>query len=175
MPIASLRARYPAAFIIAYPHWGSNYLYAAQRQKDLAQAIIDAGADLIVGHGSHMLQEIELYRGRWIVYGIGNFVYNSPGRYSRHEVLPFGLLARLLIQALDGQPVISLQLFPTCTDNEKTGYQSHPVTDRQFGQLIDFYMPHRGERTGLERRLRAGRNGHGLYLSCDIAPLQDAD
>jgi poly-gamma-glutamate capsule biosynthesis protein CapA/YwtB (metallophosphatase superfamily) len=169
--LKNLRELYPDAFLIAFPHWGSNYQYVSDRQKALAQNIIDAGADLIVGHGSHMMQEVEVYKGRWILYGIGNFVYNSPGRFSRYNVLPFGLLARLTVSECNDQICINVQNYPTCIDNDKTGYQSHFVSERQFRQVVDFFMPHKkGEQTGLERRMRAGKDKHGFYLAFDIFP-----
>ena len=40
----------------------------------LAHAIVDAGADLIVGHHPHVLRGVERYRQGWIVYSLGNFV-----------------------------------------------------------------------------------------------------
>ena len=40
-----------------------------------AHAMIDAGADIVVGHGPHVLRGIELYRGRPILYGLGNFLF----------------------------------------------------------------------------------------------------
>jgi poly-gamma-glutamate capsule biosynthesis protein CapA/YwtB (metallophosphatase superfamily)/glutathione synthase/RimK-type ligase-like ATP-grasp enzyme len=169
--LKNLRELYPDAFLIAFPHWGSNYQYVSDRQKALAQNIIDAGADLIVGHGSHMMQEIEVYKGRWILYGIGNFVYNSPGRFSRYDVLPFGLLTRLTVSECNDRICINVQNYPTCIDNDKTGYQSHFVTERQFRQVVDFFMPHhKDKKTNLERRMRAGKDNHGFYLAFDIFP-----
>lgn len=166
--VKKMRELYPEAFLIAFPHWGSNYQYVSERQKALAKNIIDAGADLIVGHGSHMMQEIEWYKGRWVIYGLGNFVYNSPGRFSRYDVLPFGLLARLNLYECNDQVCINVQTYPTFIDNEKTGYQSHFVTENQFRQVVDFCMPHKGAGTGLERRMRAGKDKHGFYLAFDI-------
>lgn len=172
--LAALRQRFPEAFIIAYPHWGSNYLYVVERQEELAKTLIDAGADLIVGHGSHMMQEIGSHNGRWIVYGIGNFVYNSPGRYARHDVLPYGLLTRLIFFIDKGRICINVRLYPTHIDNSKTGYQSHFVTENQFLQAVNFFMPHKGESTGLERKLRSGKDRHGFYLTFDIYRRQNS-
>jgi hypothetical protein len=39
-----------------------------------ARAVIDAGADAVIGHGPHVLRGIEFYRGRPIVYSLGNFL-----------------------------------------------------------------------------------------------------
>lgn len=42
---------------------------------DFARAMIDAGADAVVGHGPHILRGIEIYRGRPILYSLGNFLF----------------------------------------------------------------------------------------------------
>lgn len=166
--LATLRENFPEAFIIAFPHWGSNYRYVVKRQTELATTLVDAGADLVIGHGSHMMQEIGWHRDRWIIYGLGNFVYNSPGRFARHEVMPFGCLSRLNFTVEGEQIRVNVQLYPTYTDNLKTDYRSHFVTEKQFRQVVDFHMPHKGRSTGIERKMRAGRDSHGYYLTFDI-------
>ena len=48
--------------------------------KALARAAVDAGADLVLGHGPHVLRAMEVYRERLVVYSMGNFVgYNQFG------------------------------------------------------------------------------------------------
>lgn len=45
-------------------------------ERELAHLAIDAGADVILGHGQHIIKGVEVYKGRPIVYGLGNFVFN---------------------------------------------------------------------------------------------------
>jgi poly-gamma-glutamate synthesis protein (capsule biosynthesis protein) len=65
-----------ARFVIVSLHWGnegSNAVTAAQRQ--VAEAVTASGAvDVIVGHHSHVVQPIEQVNGRWVVFGLGNFL-----------------------------------------------------------------------------------------------------
>jgi len=51
------------------------------RQKELAHRLVDAGADLILGHHPHRMQGVEMYEGRPVFYSLGNFQFdtNSPG------------------------------------------------------------------------------------------------
>ncbi|MGD9497221.1 MAG: CapA family protein [Armatimonadota bacterium] len=59
-------------------HWGNEYeKEPTQRQKTVARAAIDAGADLIIGHHPHTLQGIGQYRGVPILYSCGNFVFDQ--------------------------------------------------------------------------------------------------
>jgi len=59
-------------------HWGLHYVPAmlAMYQRDLGHAIIDAGADIILGHHPHMLRAIEVYKGKAIFYSLGNFAFD---------------------------------------------------------------------------------------------------
>lgn len=163
--VKALRDAYPHAFIVAFPHWGSNYSYKTERQEHLAKLIIDSGADMIIGHGSHMMQEIDTYRGKWILYGIGNFVFNSPGRFDEYEVQPFGLIPRLSLSEADDAIVMDVRIYPIFVNNKTTGYRSHFVTKAQFKQVLSFLMPYKDETTGLEKTLRAGKDRHGYFLS----------
>ncbi|MCU0514970.1 MAG: CapA family protein [Anaerolineae bacterium] len=62
-------------------HWGVEYtLLQNQRQRHLALLAIDAGADAVIGHHPHWLQGVELYRGRPIVYSLGNFIFDQGYR-----------------------------------------------------------------------------------------------
>lgn len=57
-------------------HWGIEYDQTpSEKQRELAHAMIDAGADIIVGHHPHVLQGIEFYQDKPILYSIGNFIF----------------------------------------------------------------------------------------------------
>jgi poly-gamma-glutamate capsule biosynthesis protein CapA/YwtB (metallophosphatase superfamily) len=61
--------------LIVSAHWGSNWGYVPPKEHVVfAHALMDAGADIVFGHSSHVFRGIESYKGRPIVYGAGNFV-----------------------------------------------------------------------------------------------------
>lgn len=65
-------------FVIVYVHWGVEKDEKPQEyQRTLGQQYIDAGADLVIGSHPHVLQGIEYYKGKPIVYSLGNFVFGS--------------------------------------------------------------------------------------------------
>jgi poly-gamma-glutamate capsule biosynthesis protein CapA/YwtB (metallophosphatase superfamily) len=73
--IAAARAR--CDFLIVFTHWGIEYVTVENgHQQDMAHAAIDAGADLVVGCHPHVIQPNETYRGKLIVYSLGNFVFD---------------------------------------------------------------------------------------------------
>ncbi len=65
-------------FQIAYMHWGNEYemIHSAQQQK-LAQRLIDAGFDAVIGNHPHVVQDIEMYKGKLIIYSLGNFIFDQ--------------------------------------------------------------------------------------------------
>lgn len=67
-----------AELVIFTFHWGEerqHYPNAAQRE--LAHFTIDSGADMVIGHHPHVLQGVETYKGKKIVYSLGNFIYGG--------------------------------------------------------------------------------------------------
>jgi poly-gamma-glutamate synthesis protein (capsule biosynthesis protein) len=71
-----------------YHHWGGRMEGTKLPDRELipiAYKIIDAGADLIIGHHSHTIQHYEIYKGKYIFYSLGNFCFSdliSDGRIS---------------------------------------------------------------------------------------------
>jgi poly-gamma-glutamate synthesis protein (capsule biosynthesis protein) len=67
--------------VIASIHWGSNWGYAVpQGHIDFAHQLIDdAGVDIIHGHSSHHARPLEVYKGKLIIYGSGDFITDYEG------------------------------------------------------------------------------------------------
>lgn len=71
-------ARQLADVVIVSFHTGDEYHLAHNaKQERIYHAAIDAGADLVVGHHPHVVQEVEHYRGGWIAYSLGNFIFDQ--------------------------------------------------------------------------------------------------
>lgn len=129
------RARAQSDFLVFSIHWGVPPQYRAPHQGDLAeyqrpvgQALIDAGADLVVGHHPHSLQGIEIYHGRPICHSLGNFVFDYYGECGSTVVTrnaPYaseGKAGRpwcesvILEVVLDGDGAASYELWPVLLD-----------------------------------------------------------
>jgi poly-gamma-glutamate synthesis protein (capsule biosynthesis protein) len=63
--------------VVVFAHWGEEYVAANNYQKQQARAFIDAGADLVVGAHPHVVQESEIYNGKYIYYSLGNFIFDQ--------------------------------------------------------------------------------------------------
>lgn len=77
------RLRPQVDVLIVSFHWGIHFVPAvlAQYQRYAAHFAIDAGADLILGHHTHILKPMEVYKGKAIIYSMANFALEEPGRF----------------------------------------------------------------------------------------------
>jgi len=76
--IRRARRVHGADLVIPFMHWGQEHEPLANaRQRQLARLMIDAGADAVVGTHPHVVQDTETYRGKPIVYSLGNFVFDG--------------------------------------------------------------------------------------------------
>lgn len=64
--------------VIVMPHWGTEYEpLSNESQRELAGEFVLAGADAVIGAHPHVVQEIEIYKGKPIFYSLGNFVFDQ--------------------------------------------------------------------------------------------------
>ncbi|WP_284581329.1 CapA family protein [Streptomyces sp. 2P-4] len=78
----------PGDIAVVSVHWGSNWGYGVPAGRAaFARALVDAGADVVHGHSSHHARPLELYRGKLILHGCGDFVddYEGIGGYERYR------------------------------------------------------------------------------------------
>ncbi len=72
------KAKENADYVVAYVHWGrENTLDLHPTQLTMGKDFVDAGADVVVGMHSHCMQGAEYYKGKLIVYSLGNFTFSS--------------------------------------------------------------------------------------------------
>lgn len=78
LPREIAAARKQADLVIPYFHWGTEYQNDPHvKQQEAGRAAIDAGADMVLGVHPHWVQAIENYRGKLIVYSLGNFIFDQ--------------------------------------------------------------------------------------------------
>jgi len=104
------RAALQADLVIISIHWGGEYQAApSPRQRMLAEAFAHAGADLVIGHGPHVLQPVERTGKTLVAYSLGNLLfdqlYPEDGRW--------GVILRVT-RTMQGR--MTVELLPTVTD-----------------------------------------------------------
>lgn len=101
--IRRARRVHRADLVIPFMHWGwENERSANARQRQLARAMVEAGADAVIGGHPHVTQDIEFHQGKPIVYSVGNFVMKeTDNAYQRQGWVLRLRLDRQGAQALD--------------------------------------------------------------------------
>lgn len=116
-------------YVILFVHWGANYVQESEDQREMAAEAAAAGVDLVLGHGAHLSQGVELIDGVPVVYSLGNFVFGSHGRYGDMSPdMRLSALGRLLFDA-DG--LAHIDLLPLRADNSQVQYQPQPADASQ--------------------------------------------
>jgi poly-gamma-glutamate capsule biosynthesis protein CapA/YwtB (metallophosphatase superfamily) len=108
--------RQPGDLVVVSIHWGGNWGYRVPRaHTEFAHRLIDAGgADVIHGHSSHHPKAIELYRGRLILYGCGDFINDYEGISGHDEFRgDLGLMYLPRLDSASGE-LIDLELVALC-------------------------------------------------------------
>jgi poly-gamma-glutamate capsule biosynthesis protein CapA/YwtB (metallophosphatase superfamily) len=104
----------PGDLLIASIHWGSNWGYNIPPQQiTFAHRLIEEGVGLVHGHSSHHVKAIEVFKGRLILYGSGDFLTDYEGISGYEEFR--GDLALMYFVELDSQTgqLVSARLVPT--------------------------------------------------------------
>lgn len=120
-------AKSQSDFVIAFVHWGTEGTSSfGQDQQSLGYQFINAGADLVVGAHPHVLQGIEYYKGKPIVYSLGNFWFNS-------KTIDTGILQA----KLDVNGLKSLSFVPCIQKNSRTVLAESQVEKERIWNLIE--------------------------------------
>lgn len=148
-------AREQADLVVLSMHWGISSSPIVQAyQRDIARAAIDAGADVIFGHHPHVVQEIELHRGRPIFYSLGNFAFDLPKMHGR-------LLDGLMVRVHAGDGPTRCEVMPV-RRNADNLIAPLAAGDAAWQRAIDHLTHHAA--AGLRDRLTV--NGSQLRFTC---------
>ncbi len=85
--LADVKALRPQVDVLALSiHWGIHFVPAvlADYQRMVAHAAIDAGVDVVLGHHTHILKPIEVYKGKVIFYSMANFALDPPQAFAEN-------------------------------------------------------------------------------------------
>lgn len=124
------KAKRSADFVVVSFHWGAELLTAAKDyQVKLGRQAIDWGADLVLGHHPHVLQEIELYKGRLIVYSLGNFVFGSESNRTNTSMI--------ILSTFKGKRLVRVEAVPLDVNNYRVKYRPHVLTGKAAREALE--------------------------------------
>lgn len=113
--------------VIVSVHWGDEYaLMQNSRQEALAHHIVDAGADVVIGHHPHVVQGIEQYRDGMIFYSLGNFIFDQYFSVDVQE----GIAVRLTLDEYTKQ----FEIIPFTSKHTRA--QPHTMSTKERDELL---------------------------------------
>ena len=121
-------AKAQADVVIVSMHWGiqTETDQITRRQKMYAHRFIDSGADAVIGQQLHKLHGIEIYKGKPIIYSLGDFIY---GTYAK--LLPVGFIPRFIFSS---NKLLRLELIPLSTSDARKNSYFPVVVNGQAAQ-----------------------------------------
>lgn len=135
--IAKLRDEEEADLVIACCHWGiERDNYPEDYQKELGHKCIDWGADLVLGAHPHVLQGIEVYEGKFIVYSLGNFCFGANRNPADKDTMIF----RQTFTFVDGvkQEDREVRVIPCSVSSvpERNDFCPTPAQDEEYTRIL---------------------------------------
>ncbi len=105
--------------------------------KEIARAAISAGADLVVGTGAHVLQGIELYRGKYIVYNTGNLSYSGTLDTEEPNTAYSFIFSQTFTKENGEIKSLSTRIIPIVNTSPEEMYAPTPVFDSRADSIVD--------------------------------------
>ena len=120
-------ARQVSDVVIAMPHWGpEDTSDPDSHQKHFAQVAVEAGADVVVGNHTHVVQAIQQLDGIDVFYGLGNFIFDQTWDLAHQQGV-------MLILHFNGTDYAGYDIIPTHVDGDGT---VHIAGLDEAGQII---------------------------------------
>lgn len=118
-----------ADFVLAYVHWGTEYSYQLEEvQLTTGKEYLDAGADVVIGAHSHCLQGMEFYKGKPIIYSLGNYWFNGKTLDT--------MLVKLHFYGDDDENGLDIEVVPAI----QSGYQTKRVSEKSEKERIFSFL-----------------------------------
>ncbi|WP_338472259.1 CapA family protein [Niallia sp. XMNu-256] len=124
--------------VLVHYHWGVERQYVpTESQKSLARFTVDAGADLILGHHPHVIQGIEEYEGKFIVYSLGNFMFGGNRNPSDKDTFVFQQTFHFTDDNLTTEKNITVIPFSISSVSDRNNYQPVPLNGGDADRVME--------------------------------------
>jgi poly-gamma-glutamate synthesis protein (capsule biosynthesis protein) len=124
-------ARQVANVVVAIPHWGpEDTADPDANQLHFAQVAVAAGADVVVGNHTHVVQAIQQIDGIDVFYGLGNFIFDQTWDLAHQQGV-------ILLLHFSGADYTGYELIPTHVDGDGTVYIAGSEEAAQLLQRIE--------------------------------------
>jgi poly-gamma-glutamate capsule biosynthesis protein CapA/YwtB (metallophosphatase superfamily) len=143
------RARQPGDVVAASVHWGANWGYEVSDERiGFAHGLIDGGVDVVHGHSSHHPGPVEVYRGKLILYGCGDFIDDYEGIAGYERYRPDLRLLYFASLDPDTGKLVGLRMVPMQARRMRLQHASKEDT-KWLGEVLDRVSRDHGARVGV--------------------------
>lgn len=126
-----------AQLIVVIFHWGNEKEEVPdENQKTLGHLAIDEGADLVCGHHPHVLQGIEEYKGKNIVYSLGNFCFGGNSYPSDMDTMIFQQTFTIDQNGVKNDNVTNIIPCSISSDSDYNNYQPTPAEGEEASRIM---------------------------------------
>ena len=126
-----------AQLVIVIFHWGNEKEEIPdENQKTLGHLAIDEGADLVCGHHPHVLQGIEKYKGKNIVYSLGNFCFGGNSYPSDMDTMIFQQTFTIDQNGVKADDVTNIIPCSISSDSDYNNYQPTPAEGEEADRIM---------------------------------------
>lgn len=127
-----------AQLVIVAFHWGTEKSNVPDEiQQSLAHTAVDCGADLVVGHHPHVLQGIEKYNGKYIVYSLGNFCFGGNSSPSDLDTIIFRQTFTVTGSSVETDDDIEIIPCTISSAEDYNNYQPTPAEGTEADRIME--------------------------------------
>lgn len=124
--------------ILACCHWGTEReFYPEEYQQSLGRKCIDWGADLVIGHHPHVLQGIEEYQGKYIIYSLGNFCFGANRNPADKDTMIFQQTFTFVDGERTGETEVKVIPCSVSSVTSRNDYRPTPAKDEEAVRIIN--------------------------------------
>lgn len=124
--------------ILANCHWGiERENYPEEYQQSLGKMCIDWGADLVIGHHPHVIQGIEEYKGKYIIYSLGNFCFGANRNPADKDCIIFQQTFTFVDGELQGDSEARVIPCSVSSVSNRNDYKPTPAEGSEAQRILD--------------------------------------
>lgn len=124
--------------ILANCHWGiERENYPEEYQQSLGKKCIDWGADLVIGHHPHVIQGIEEYKGKYIIYSLGNFCFGANRNPADKDCIIFQQTFTFVDGELQGETEARVIPCSVSSVSDRNDYKPTPAEGSEAQRILD--------------------------------------
>lgn len=143
-------------YLIVSVHWGPEYKNTAHPtlQVEKGHQFVDAGADFVIGHHPHVVQNFEIYNGKFIFYSLGNFVFDQYWSQNTQKELAINIS----LDDASGSLKTTVNLIPMKSDSSK----SRLMTEEEKKKWLEEFIGYGTYDDSMKEQIRAGVVGSSM-------------